>query len=66
MVQRCYKEGNLNKWVLKTLQKISLPAACLIWLGKLFHSLGVDAQKELSPYIVVWLVVVLSARQYVY
>ena len=29
-------------------------AASLMWLGNLFHSLGADAEKYLSLYIVVW------------
>jgi hypothetical protein len=48
------KFANLNNWVLRTFQKMSLLAASLMWFGNLYFSLGADAGKDLSPYIAVW------------
>ena len=38
----------------RTLQNMSLLAASLMWFDNLFHSLGADARKNVSPYIAGW------------
>ena len=39
-----------------------LLAASFMWFGNSFHSLGADAQKDLSPYIAVWLLGTLESE----
>jgi len=47
-----YKYAKLNKWVLiKSVAKYFLHVASFICMGILFHGLGAETLKDLSPYI---------------
>ena len=46
----------------KNLTKMYLLAASFMWFVNSFHSLGADAQKDLFPYIVVWLFGTLKSK----
>ena len=50
-----FKYVDLNQWVLRTLQNMSLLTLSLMWFGNSFHCLATDVWSDLSPYIVIYL-----------